>query len=602
MAHPAPSECPPPPIDPSDDLSPPLPPPEPSMTRRRQRDLAQAASRPRRGARDKSAPPRFDEEPSTSAAAGRAKAERPTRPRGAPPAKRPRGKLPRVVVVGAGFAGVSAGRLLHDFGYDVLVLEARERLGGRVHSVPVDGVTVELGAAVLMGVQGGNPLVAQCRKHGVRMRKLDNSCPLHDIDGTLLPPDTDQRAEALFNQLLDNAAKERGATSIPGDPPVGTRLLLQCADDPARQWSVRVVEKAGRKLKLHYDGWNSRFDTWMRFPSPRLSPLPADSLTLDQVLDQQLQKIGTALDQQSRRALNWHLANLEFACAASLRTVSAEHWDQDDVNEYDGDHVVMPEGGYGELLQRMAGSLRVRYHVDVRQVQYDFPSGGARVIAEVGGKERSFNADVVLMTVPLGVLQRPSHNGGIEFVPPLPDERMAAIHRLGFGLLNKVVLFFPAGNIFWQHRTDFFGRTVKHPSDRGLFFLFCNWFRESGHACLIALAAGKSAAGLEELSDDDCVAEAMLALESMFGVGQVPSPERVIVTRWGSDPYARGSYSFVQVGASGSDYAALAKPLGKALHFAGEHTNEAHPATVVGAHLSGLRAAREIHRDLKHRL
>lgn len=49
------------------------------------------------------------------------------------------------------------------------------------------------------------------------------------------------------------------------------------------------------------------------------------------------------------------------------------------------------------------------------------------------------------------------------------------------------------------------------------------------------------------LVSDDCAAEAMLALQSMFGVDQVPTPERVIVTRWGGDPYARGSYSFVQV-------------------------------------------------------
>ena len=91
--------------------------------------------------------------------------------------------------------------------------------------------------------------------------------------------------------------------------------------------------------------------------------------------------------------------------------------------------------------------------------------------------------------------------------------------------LPQVVLFFPADKIFWEHTTDFFGRTVKHPSDRGLFFLFCNWFRDSGHACLIALAAGKSAAGLEELSDDDCASEAMIALESMFGdEGQVHAP------------------------------------------------------------------------------
>ena len=42
-----------------------------------------------------------------------------------------------------------------------------------------------------------------------------------------------------------------------------------------------------------------------------------------------------------------------------MRAVSAAHWDQDDVNEYDGDHVVMPEGGYGELLTRIAAGIKV---------------------------------------------------------------------------------------------------------------------------------------------------------------------------------------------------------------------------------------------------
>jgi len=235
-------------------------------------------------------------------------------------------------------------------------------------------------------------------------------------------------------------------------------------------------------------------------------------------------------------------------------------------------------------------------------VEYELSSGGSSVLAEIDGKQTTLTADAVLMTAPLGVLQRPPRKGGLTFAPPLPDSKLDAMGRLGFGVLNKVVLFFPAGRIFWQHKTDFFGRTVKHPSDRGLFFLFCNWFLDSGHACLIALAAGRSASGLEELSDDHAAAEAMLALESMFGEGEVPEPERVIVTRWGNDPFAFGSYSFVQVGSSGGDYAELAKPLGKTLYFAGEHTNELHPATVVGAHLSGLRAAREIHRDYKSSL
>jgi len=100
----------------------------------------------------------------------------------------------------------------------VVVLEGRDRLGGRVHSLRSDDVTVELGAAVLMGVQGGNPLAALCRKHGLRMHKLSHECPLHDIDGSLLTADTDSVAETLFNTMLDAAASachsEVGAMSM----------------------------------------------------------------------------------------------------------------------------------------------------------------------------------------------------------------------------------------------------------------------------------------------------------------------------------------------------------------------------------------------------
>ena len=63
---------------------------------------------------------------------------------------------------------------------------ARGRIGGRVHSFKTDGgVTLELGAAVLMGLQGGNPLATLCRKHGLAMHRLQHACPLHDADGAL---------------------------------------------------------------------------------------------------------------------------------------------------------------------------------------------------------------------------------------------------------------------------------------------------------------------------------------------------------------------------------------------------------------------------------
>ena len=100
--------------------------------------------------------------------------------------------------------------------------------------------------------------------------------------------------------------------------------------------------KAEARALVHYDGFNDRYNEWIVLPSDRLKPAKARGQDLGQALERQLKRSGAVLDAAGRRAMHWHLANLEFACAADLNSVSAEHWDQDDVNEYDGDHVVCP--------------------------------------------------------------------------------------------------------------------------------------------------------------------------------------------------------------------------------------------------------------------
>ena len=77
-------------------------------------------------------------------------------------APRRTGPLP-VVVVGAGVAGLAASRLLVEAGVPVRVLEARDRIGGRIETVREQGVTLDLGASWIHGYVG-NPLTALARE------------------------------------------------------------------------------------------------------------------------------------------------------------------------------------------------------------------------------------------------------------------------------------------------------------------------------------------------------------------------------------------------------------------------------------------------------
>ena len=77
-----------------------------------------------------------------------------------------------VIVIGAGMAGASAARALVDSGVDVLVLEARDRIGGRIHSDLSWGVPVELGAAWVHGMVA-NPVAALATADGLRLLPTD---------------------------------------------------------------------------------------------------------------------------------------------------------------------------------------------------------------------------------------------------------------------------------------------------------------------------------------------------------------------------------------------------------------------------------------------
>lgn len=95
------------------------------------------------------------------------------------------------------------------------------------------------------------------------------------------------------------------------------------------------------------------------------------------------------------------------------------------------------------------------------------------------------------------------------------------------------------------------------------------------------------------MSDVQIVASAMQTLKTIFGA-EIPSPIDYQLTRWASDPFALGSYSFNRVGSTPTMRKDLAAPMGTTVSFAGEATEDNHFGTAHGAYMSGLRAARNI--------
>ena len=98
----------------------------------------------------------------------------------------------RAAVIGAGMAGLAAARQLHDTGVDVIVLEARDRIGGRVHTVDVGGVRADAGGAWLQQ-RSVNPLVPRAQALGLTLVPTDFAAPLSgahdgpvgDVEGAL---------------------------------------------------------------------------------------------------------------------------------------------------------------------------------------------------------------------------------------------------------------------------------------------------------------------------------------------------------------------------------------------------------------------------------
>ncbi|CAN7007846.1 hypothetical protein IGI04_010764 [Brassica rapa subsp. trilocularis] len=294
-------------------------------------------------------------------------------------------RSPSVIVVGSGFAGISAARTLQDASFQVTVLESRDRIGGRVHTDYSFGFPVDLGASWLHGVCKENPLAPVIGRLGLPLYRTsgDNSVlydhdlesyALFDMDGNQVPKELVREVGVTFKQILEELKKVRDE---------------QDADMSISQ-AFSIVFSKKPELKLE----------------------------------------GLA-----HNVLQWYLCRMEGWFAADADTISVQCWDQEEL--LPGGHGLMVRG-YRPVINTLAKGLDIRLNHRVTKTVREY--NGVKVTTEDG---KTFVADAAVIAVPLGVLK----SGTITFEPKLPDWKQEAINQLGVGIMNKIILRFE--KVFW---------------------------------------------------------------------------------------------------------------------------------------------------------
>lgn len=411
---------------------------------------------------------------------------------------------PRVVVIGAGAAGLTAARSLKSSGCEVLVLEARDRIGGRVWTDRRFGAAVELGAGEIHG-QDGNPLTALAQQWGLS---------------------TTPTRRDLF-QFFDRQGSAIG--------------------------SLRVIESLGAFTAL--------------LEASRLyAGTQANDLSLHQAFKAALP------DFEAQELLGFWLDLHQFY--GPLQSLSAKHWAI--TKTYPGIDLMLPNG-YDEIFSRLASDIDLVLETSVESID---TTGGE---IKVQTQKDVYLADRVVVTVPHGVLRQ----NKVIFAPALPDWKQQAIRAIGSCQADKIVLQFDKA--FWDARQQFIG---FRRAGWGQTEMFLNLKRTADKSILVGMVLGDARKeivnGEGRLSDD-----LLLRLRRIYGP-DIPEPKNLYLTNWSTDPHSLGPFAIPLVGSTPKHYGALAEPIGSKLFFAGEHTNFEYRASVHGAYLSGLRAAKQV--------
>ncbi|KAL4436382.1 hypothetical protein ABPG77_009944 [Micractinium sp. CCAP 211/92] len=363
----------------------------------------------------------------------------------------PRRRL-KVIVIGSGVAGLKAASDLQRAGAEVTVLEARDRLGGRIHTCELGsgGMTrqVDLGATFICGTNREppvNPLLPLAVDQlGLQLRPKKRDGPdatvMYDSQGQRVPDEVLLAAEEKYGSLLEELLS-RGE---------------QCSS-----WAVTVGE------------------------------------TVRDILS------GMQLSEVERDIVE------AYCCDLYVTTLEGMSLKGMVSTGFSGPHELVA-GGFKQVVDALVQGrsvpgappcpLRdVRTGSVVRAVRLLRGGVGVEVVTDT----QTLSAHAVVCTLPLGCLQR----GGVAFDPPLPEYKMEAIHGLGMGTENRVAMLFD--QVFWPEGQHFLrpvkGRyTFANLHGLGVGNVLCAWVRPA------------EMAAFEGMSNEQVMADVEHSLKQLF--------------------------------------------------------------------------------------
>lgn len=438
------------------------------------------------------------------------------------------------VVVGAGLAGLSAAYELEQRGYNVTVLEARDRLGGRI--------TTETDFANGQIAEGGGELLDHVRIHPLMWDYADKFDVEIDYIG-------------YWGKI------EEGAYYLNGKLfPYGS-----------------FKRELGLEYKKEYDRFHHALADLAKeipdYTDPTTAPnaRALDNTTVEEWL------VSLNLPPEIKTLAAHHIRG-EYDEPAALSLLFLAH--QAKVYESaGGNEVEIARFKNGGVSMAQGFANHIKGPILTNHVVTSISQKNNIVTVKAGNK--SFTADVAVVTVPASVLNK------ISFNPALPSDMVNAGNDLNYGSHTKVLLQY--SKRFWLD----FGVGGDTISDLPIGWTWEATDQQAGDSgIMISYTSGDFADAQINTSEADIIASKREQIETMY-----PGSDALFMNAkvypWHRMEYSKGGYTAYGPGQVTQYWNTFRQPHGK-IYFAGEHTDDKFIAYMEGAVRTGLRVAQEI--------